>query len=245
MKFLSKFYVGCSGYFYWDWKGKFYPSEIKPSEWFDYYSRYFNTVEINSTFYNFPDKKKLKNWYRKAPEGFIFSVKVHRSITHLKKFKDTKKILDDFYAVVGSSLKNRLGAVLFQLPPSYKYSDDNLERIICQLDKNFLNVIEFRDKSWWNEDVYNTLSKHSIVFCNVSAPDLPENLIKTGSAFYLRFHGKNNWYRYYYSDDELRLWAERILKIKSELYFIYFNNDFNAYAPENALKLKTLINEYK
>ncbi|HCB69945.1 MAG TPA: DUF72 domain-containing protein [Persephonella sp.] len=239
------FYIGCSGYFYWGWKGKFYPPEIKPSNWFDYYSDFFNTVEINSTFYNFPKEKNLKNWYRKAPENFIFSVKVHRSITHLKKFKDTKDTLDEFYSVVKNSLKEKLGAVLFQLPPSFRYSDENLRIIIDQLDPDFINVVEFREKSWWNDNVYDTLDNHNIIFCSVSAPGLPDDIIKTGNGIYIRFHGVDSWYRYDYSDDQLESWAKRILEIKADKNFIYFNNDFNAYAPKNALKLKELIDKYK
>ncbi len=240
-----KFYIGCSGYFYWNWKGKFYPSELKPSQWFDYYSKIFNTVEINSTFYNFPKEKNLKNWYKKSPDNFVFSVKVHRSITHIKKLVDVKDMLDNFYSSIKNSLKEKLGAVLFQLPPSYRYSKENMERIASVINQDFINVVEFRDRDWWNDEVYQFLKEKNITFCSVSAPDLPEDLIKTSSNIYLRFHGKENWYRYRYTDNELINWSKKILEKDADSCFIYFNNDYNAYAPDNAIRLKELIDKYK
>ncbi len=236
-----KKHIGCSGYFYWGWKGKFYPEELKPNQWFQYYSSVFDTVEINSTFYHFPKESTIKKWYKEAPENFIFSVKVNKEITHLRKFKNTKRLINKFYSVVADNLNEKLGTFLFQLPPSFHYSEQNLERIISQLNPNYKNVVEFRHISWWNDKVYKSLEEHNICFCSISSPKLPEDLVKTTDYIYVRFHGKK-WYNYDYSDEELRFWADRIKNSGANECFVYFNNDYNAFAPKNALKLKELLN---
>ncbi len=234
------YYIGCSGYFYWGWKGKFYPEDLKPNQWFKYYSENFNTVEINSTFYHFPKKHSLKKWYREAPENFKFTLKVHKSITHLKRFRDVKDELNKFYETT-SLLENKLGCLLFQMPPSFKYSKENIELIIENLNKDFKNVVEFRHVSWWNKEVYEVFKENKIIFCSVSAPKLPDDIIKTSNDIYIRFHGKNKWYRYNYSNQELKTYAEKIKSLKCENLYCYFNNDFNAYAPFNALKFKEIL----
>ncbi len=236
-----KYYIGCSGYFYWGWKGKFYPEDLKPNQWFKYYSNVFDTVEINSTFYHFPKASTIKKWYKDSPENFVFSVKVNKTITHLKKFKDSEDLINQFYKTVSENLKEKLGTFLFQLPPSYKYSKNNLQKIVTQLNPEFKNVVEFRHKSWWNEDVYRTLKEYNICFCSISSPKLPEDLIKTSDFGYVRFHGKERWYDYDYSDEELEKWTEKIKKANFKECFIYFNNDYNAYAPKNALTLKEML----
>ena len=238
-----KYHIGCSGYFYWGWKGKFYPEDLKPNQWFKYYSSVFDTVEINSTFYHFPKSSTIKKWYKDSPENFVFSVKVNKTITHLKKFKDTQDLINQFYKVVSENLNEKLGTFLFQLPPSYKYSKNNLQKIINQLNPEFKNVVEFRHKSWWNEEVYKILKENNICFCSISSPKLPEDLIKTSDFGYVRFHGKEGWYNYDYSDKELKEWAEKIKQAQFKECFIYFNNDYNAYAPKNALTLKEMLKD--
>jgi len=235
------YFLGCSGYFYPSWRGKFYPKDLKPKNWLKYYSKFFNTVEINSTFYHFPKEENLKRLYRNTPENFVFSVKANRAITHYKKFKEIKGILKEFYKVCRNGLNKKLGCILFQLPPSYTYSEENLERILENLEKDFKNVIEFRHISWWNENVFKVLRENKVVFCSVSAPNLPEALVETSETVYIRFHGKTSWYRYNYSEKELKEWAKRIKKTKAKEVFVYFNNDYNAYAPQNCLKLKEIL----
>ncbi len=236
-----KKWIGCSGYFYWGWKGKFYPEDLKPSQWFKYYSNFFNTVEINSTFYRFPKKSSMRKWYREAPENFKFTVKVNKEITHLHRLKGVKDRLNEFYKIVSEALQEKLGTFLFQLPPSYKFSEENLTRIMETLDPEFRNVVEFRHESWWDTRVYELLEKNNIIFCSVSAPSLTDNLIKTSEVGYIRFHGVKGWYNYDYNEEELSLWAEKIKKVNFEEVYVYFNNDYNAYAPYNAQKLKEFL----
>ncbi len=235
------YFLGCSGYFYWGWRGKFYPEELKPKDWLRYYSKFFKTVEINSTFYSFPKRGRLKKLAEETPEDFLFSVKVNRTITHMKKLRDTEDLVGRFYEEVSEGLREKLACFLFQMPPSYRYSEENLERILEQVDGSFLNVLEFRDKSWWREEVFETLKARGVVFCSVSFPGLPEEIVETSNTVYIRFHGKDRKYRYCYSEEELKDWARRIENSSAEKVFAYFNNDYNAYAPKNCLTLMGIL----
>lgn len=237
-----KAYIGTSGYVYWHWRKKFYPQELSSYKWFDYYAKHFNTVEINMSFYRWPKESTIKAWGNKArkleKEGkeFLFTLKANRMITHIKKLSGVKSIVRNFYKLA-SLLRPYLGCILFQFPPSLKFDKKRLINFINSLDDKFNNVIEFRHKSWWNEDTYNLL-KNKAVFCIVSSPSLPEDFIKTMDIVYIRFHGKNKWYNSSYTDKELKEWAKKIKKSKAKIIYSYFNNDFNAYAVFNALKFK-------
>ncbi len=236
-------YVGCSGFFYREWKGVFYPESLKTSQWLKYYSKYFNTVEINSTFYHFPEVSNLLRLYRQVPEDFLFSVKVNRKITHLRRFEKVEDEVSSFYKTVEKGLKEKIACFLFQLPPSYRYSQKNLEKILKALDKQFCNVVEFRDRSWWREEVFLSFKKERIVFCSISAPELPEDLIKTTDTLYIRFHGKKQWYRDLYTEEELIKYRNKILQIDPEKIFAYFNNTYKGYAVQNAKFLKEILNK--
>ncbi len=236
------YYIGCSGYFYFHWKAKFYPEDIKPSQFFSYYQSIFDTVEINSTFYNFPKESTIKRMYNTSKEDFVYAVKMNKIITHLKKFDNVDKDLERFYHVV-SYLKEKLGVILIQLPPSFKYSEDNLTKIVDALTpySNFKNAIEFRHSSWWNERTYQMLSDNDLIFVNVDAKSLPQDMIKTTSTGYVRFHGREKWYKYDYAKDELKIKAKEIIMRNFGEVYVYFNNDYNAYAPKNALTFKEII----
>ncbi|MDQ7054977.1 MAG: DUF72 domain-containing protein [Persephonella sp.] len=149
---------------------------MKPSHWFRYYSSVFDTVEINSTFYRFPKPSNIKKWYRDSPECFIFSVKANKEITHIKRFSKVKDRINQFYSVISENLKEKTGVFLFQMPPNFRYSQSNLERIIISLNSAFKNAVEFRHTSWWNEEVYTVFRKNNIAFCTVSAPKLRRSL---------------------------------------------------------------------
>ncbi len=251
-------YVGTSGFAYWHWRGLFYPVELTSNKWFEYYAKYFNTVEINATFYRWPRESTIVGWREKASRvsklkgkakqgkagQFLFTLKANQEITHIKKLKNVKKLLQKFYSLA-KLLDKSLGCVLFQLPPSFKYSDAMLRRLktfLSCLQQDVVNVIEFRHSSWWNDQVYELLRQYNIVFCAVSAPSLPEQIVKTSDVVYVRFHGKK-WYRYDYSKEELQQWVIAIknLKPKPKQLFCYFNNDFNAYAVRNAITLEKLL----
>ncbi|MEE4214131.1 MAG: DUF72 domain-containing protein, partial [Bacteroidales bacterium] len=170
---MEKF-IGCSGFHYSDWKGKFYPEDIKKESWLEYYSQHFNSVEINNTFYKIPEKDALKSWLGQTPPGFSFSLKGSRYITHMKKLKDCRKHAKKFYDAI-EPLKKKLGAVLWQLPGNLHRNDAKIEDFCKELDNNITNVIEFRHISWFKREIYDLLSSYDVTVCSLSAPgDLPE-----------------------------------------------------------------------
>lgn len=232
-------HIGCSGYYYRHWQGTFYPPELPASRWFDFYAGHFDTLEINSSFYRFPSANAVRHWAKQAPAGFVYSVKAPRLITHLKRFHACDSLLDDFYAVL-AGLGEHLGCVLFQLPPSLHYSEENLAQLLAAMHPDFCNVIEFRHASWWCQAVYDALIERGITFCSVSAAGLPDDLIATADHLYLRLHGEP-WYAENYSEEKLCNWARRITAARAANGWVYFNNDHHAYAPSNAARLRTLL----
>lgn len=234
--------IGCSGFHYKDWKETFYPKGLAQSKWFDYYARHFNTLELNVTFYRFPQLSFLQNWYAKSPADFRFAVKAPRAITHYKKFNDCYELLTSFYDTINTGLQDKLGPVLFQLPPSYDYTEERLERIITNLDPGFKNVLEFRHDSWWNEQVYQRLAAKGITFSGQSHPKLNDELIQNTDVVYYRFHGVPTLYLSAYSDDFLRKVVEQVKSRPDtgEAWF-YFNNTMTVAAIENAKAMLGMI----
>jgi len=235
-------HIGCSGYNNGYWKGIFYPEKLARSKWFDYYCEHFNTYEMNGTFYKFPTESNLLKWYEKAPEGFVFAVKASKIITHIKKFSDCEKEITDFYTICKNGLKEKLGAVLFQLPPSFYFSEERLELIINSMLPEFKNVIEFRHETWWNPIVFEKLSKHNIIFCSVSYPGLPENIVKTSPVGYLRLHGNKKLFYSEYSESELNNFHKEFISTNSfDETFTFFNNTASTAGINNAVLFKAII----
>ncbi|MCR4391414.1 MAG: DUF72 domain-containing protein [Candidatus Acetothermia bacterium] len=237
---MPRFRIGCSGWVYPHWAGPFYPGDSREKDWFAFYARHFDTVEVNSTFYHFPREATVRGWAEKSPDGFLFTLKAWRGITHLRKFKGTEDLVRRFYAV-GAELGDKLGGVLFQLPPTVPYNPGVLARILDQLDPTYRNTLEFRHPSWFNDEVAELLHERGVAMCIVSAPGLPEFVVATASHAFVRFHGREEWYAYRYSEEELRGWAGRLSGLPVDMVFAYFNNDAFAWAPENALRLKELV----
>lgn len=237
-----KFYVGCSGWFYWHWKGIFYPAELPTHKWFKHYLSRFKTVELNAPFYRWPQESTVKGWVRQSTRTFKYCVKVNRLITHEQRMEGTAERVQEFYKIA-SILGAKMGCFLFQFPPSFKFSEEHLEQIVTQLDPDYKNAVEFRHKSWWNDRVYAALEKHGLIFCSISGPRFSEDLVRTADDIYVRFHGKKRWYLYNYSAEELQEWAEKIVRSGAQNAWIYFNNDREGHALRNARKLKRLLKE--
>jgi uncharacterized protein YecE (DUF72 family) len=257
---MADFFIGTSGYSYKDWEGVFYPEGIGSGNYLEFYSRYFKTVEINSTYYSLPNPNLFFNLLKKVPERFLFSCKAHSSMTHERNADD-----DDFKNFLKSIniLKDadRLGAVLFQFPYSFYFNNHNLE-YIEKIKNKFPEVemvCEFRNNEWLNEKVFSFLKKLDIGFCNVDEPNLPKLLprtnIITSKTFYLRFHGRNTdkWWRckeayerydYIYKQEELEEWIPRIEDgaSKAKKSLIYFNNHYKAKAVKSADMLINILN---
>lgn len=237
-------YIGCSGWNYKDWRGKFYPEKLAQKNWLEFYSRKFNTVEVNNTFYRFPRDSNLVKWKETAPSGFNFTLKGSRYITHMKKLKEVSGSVEDFHRAA-HVLGEKLSCILWQLPPNLHRDDERLKNFCNFLDPQDKNVIEFRHLSWYHPEVYEILSSYNLSFCSISSPDFPDELITTNKIGYIRFHGEGkNWYDYYYTSDQLKTWRDKILQADLEEVYLYFNNDIGANAVENAMQLKKLFEEY-
>jgi uncharacterized protein YecE (DUF72 family) len=236
-------YIGCSGWFYWHWRGTFYPEELPTRDWFQHYASRFRTVELNAPFYSWPTVTTVKSWLRQAGRrNFVYTVKVCELITHVKRLARTKQLVLDF-GLIADLLGPRRGCFLFQLPPSFRYTPRRLKQILGQLDHGRRNVVEFRHKSWWNETVYRAFQDTGTIFCSCSGPRLPDQLIKTGDDIYVRFHGTKQWYRHDYSKEELRVWAKRIDESGAKSVWAYFNNDRDGHAIKNARALTRLLHK--
>jgi uncharacterized protein YecE (DUF72 family) len=236
--------IGCSGYHYAEWKRIFYPEDIPQRKWFDYYSKHFNSLELNTTFYRFPKLDFLQSWYDRSPEDFTFNVKAPRLITHYKRLNEAQEALGNFYATVNEGLKNKLGFVLFQFPSSFVYEEHRLERMLNLMDSSMNNVIEFRHESWWRDNVFQSFRENRIAFCGMSHPNLPDTVMKTTDTVYYRFHGVPHLYFSKYETSDLERIAHEIgaLHDTKEAH-ILFNNTAEGAAVENARQFQELCLE--
>lgn len=234
--------IGCSGFHYKHWKDLFYSEDLPQNKWFEYYCEHFDTVELNTTFYRFPKLPFLEGWYERSPKNFLFAVKAPRLITHFKQFQKTEEVIESFYSLIKEGLKEKLGCVLFQLPPRSAFTVERLQRIIRNLDTSFTNVLEFRHESWWNVEVYEELAKNKITFCGMSHPDLPEDAVKNNPLLYYRFHGVPDLYKSEYSKKTIQDFVEELKSTKTvKQAFVYFNNDIGGSAIRNAKEMKEII----
>lgn len=221
----------------------FYPAGLVKNKWLEYYCQFFNTVELNVTFYRLPPKNVFKNWYRRVPKDFSFVAKGSRYITHVKKLDDIDEALIKLFASL-EELKEKLGVVLWQFPPAMKANLKRLERFFKQIRKyNVRHTFEFRHSSWFNEKVYTLLKEYNFSLCFAHSPSWPLEEVITANFVYLRFHGGTSLYGSNYSEKELQLWANKakIWLGKGLYFYAYFNNDVCGYAVKNALELKKLL----
>jgi uncharacterized protein YecE (DUF72 family) len=249
--------IGTSGWGYDEWVGPFYPRGLKKEDYLLYYSEIFYTNEINTTFYNIPPRRVVDNWVSKTPPDFLFSAKIPQSITHENRL-DVDLCLDDlryFLNVMEPIIESRkLLSFLIQLPPYFKKDQhfENLKQFINNWPGNprqdsYYLVIEFRDKSWMDKEVFNYLEDMSLTYCAVIEPLLPPRMDLTNpSFFYIRFHGygKRIWFDYCFNEEEIKKWAQPIREViqKSDKVGIYFNNHFSGYAAKNSLMLMKELN---
>jgi uncharacterized protein YecE (DUF72 family) len=237
----KKLFIGTSGWSYEHWKDLFYP-DIPTTKWLPYYSEHFDTVEINTTFYHFPKEKTLKHWYEVVPKKFLFSVKANRLITHRKRLHECKELLSIFFKGT-TLLKEKLGPILFQLPPSFKQNLNRLQEFIQELRPHFQYVFEFRHESWFNDATYDILRKSNIALCITDLGGHLSPLVVTADFVYIRLHGPQIPYSGSYGKQRLLQWKKRILtwiKQKKSVY-IYFDNDEKSYAVQDAKTLKSLM----
>ena len=240
----GKLFVGTSGWIYKEWAGVFYPKDLKTVGELEHYSKTFNTVEINATFYRLPFENMVKGWYQRSPEKFIFAVKGSRFITHIKRLKIRATAIKKFFDRA-KLLKEKAGPILWQLPPNFDAKNlKRLDGFLKKLPRKYQHAVEFRHPSWYaTEDAFEVLRKNKVAHVVLSSLRMPMNLSVTADFVYVRFHGLTGGARHDYSRKELRPLAEFCRKrLKSgESVYAYFNNDLNTRAPLNAVAFRQMV----
>ncbi|MGO9612792.1 MAG: DUF72 domain-containing protein [Dissulfurispiraceae bacterium] len=235
--------IGCSGFNYWHWRGKFYPRDLPQRRWFEYYARVFSSVELNVTFYRLPLSSTYDKWYKETPPGFAFSLKGSRFITHVKRLIDVDGAVALFFDRA-LKLGEKLRIVLWQFPPAFKSDVERLNKFLaCLRPYPVRNSLEFRHHSWITDEVIHICEDHNTSLCIADWPEFLDSLPITSDAVYIRRHGENGNYATEYSVEELQKDAKMIksyLRDEKEL-FIYFNNDAQGYAPKNAKELMEML----
>jgi uncharacterized protein YecE (DUF72 family) len=227
---------------YRHWRGVLYPEGLAQRRWLDRYVRFFDTVEMNATFYRLPTPETVERWRDAAPPRFVFAVKGSRYLTHLKRLLDAGEGVRRFYEPV-SRFGRKLGPVLWQLPPHMKPDLDRLDLFLARLPAG-RHAVEFRDAGWYSEETCRVLDRHGAAFCehdNVKRG--PPRL--TGRFRYVRFHGTTGRYSGRYGAAALRPFAESYLDsaARGADVFVYFNNDLGGHAVHDALDLLALVGE--
>jgi uncharacterized protein YecE (DUF72 family) len=254
-------HIGTSGYSYEDWKGVFYPQGIKSGDMLAYYSQHFGFTEINSTYYKIPNAFMMYNMQKKTGDDFLFTVKLHQSMTHGRNA--SKLDYDSFIEAVNVLEQvGKLGCLVGQFPYSFHFNKENMDYILRLKERliDFKISVEFRNNKWLNEECFQFLKANDIGYICVDEPalyGLPDtSCIATSQVAYLRLHGRNSqkwWnhnesyerYDYLYSEQELLEWKDKIIKLEEEASscFVSFNNHFRAQAVINARMLGELLNK--
>jgi uncharacterized protein YecE (DUF72 family) len=232
--------IGTSGWTYKHWQRVFYPVEWPTSKWLEYYTNHFDTVELNATFYRLPKPVTFKNWKARTPDHFLWSVKGSKFITHTRRLINPAEPLNRLYgSTVG--LGEKLGVILFQLPPSLAFDADVFRNFCKSLNTHVRHSIEVRHQSWLNDHVFGLLREFNIALCMAdTAGRYPSCEAITADFIYIRLHGSRKLYASKYSDKELRTWAKKV-KAWNKDAFIYFDNDFKGHAVINAKRLKEIL----
>ncbi|MCK5616246.1 DUF72 domain-containing protein [Candidatus Pacearchaeota archaeon] len=234
--------IGTSGWHYDHWKERFYPAGLAKSKWLEHYARYFNTVEINNTFYQLPKEGTFDRWREQGPAGFVFTVKANRFITHIKKLAGVEEGVEHFITRV-RLLGEKLGPVLYQLPPNLHVDVDRLRMFLKLLPADIQAVFEFRHDSWYCDEVFGLLDEHGCSFCVHDLDGLETPRLVMGKVVYVRFHGTTGRYAGSYTKAMLREWADWMKGYAGRVkcIYAYFNNDVEGYAVRNAMTLKELL----
>jgi uncharacterized protein YecE (DUF72 family) len=235
-------HIGTSGWHYKHWVGTFYPPKTPGSKMLAYYLQHFDTVELNNTFYRLPKATALESWRESTPANFCFAAKGSRFVTHMKKLKDPEAGLSRFFDAV-DVLGEKLGPILFQLPPHWQLDLDRLAYFLEVLPRHHRYAFEFRNETWNTQTVYELLGKHKVAFCIFDLAGYQSPLEVTADLVYVRLHGPGGKYQGSYTDDALANWAKRIAEWRSEkrVVYVYFDNDQAGYAAQNALRLRDLL----
>jgi uncharacterized protein YecE (DUF72 family) len=231
--------VGCSGWEYKHWRGDFYPAELPRASWLDHYAARFDTVEINNSFYRLPDKATVRGWRSHAPPGFLFAWKGSRFLTHMKKLKDAREPLVRLFDSA-RELGPHLGPVLYQLPPRWKRNATRLREFLLHVPRDVPQAVEFRDPSWYHDEVLTALEEHGVALCLHDLPGSASPREAVGRFVYVRFHGSGARYGGGYPRAALEEWAAWLSgrHRAGRPVYAYFNNDVGGHAPRDAVTLR-------
>ncbi len=237
------FLIGTSGWTYDHWKGRFYPENLPKKSWFDYYASRFSSVEVNATFYRTFKDETYRKWRERAPQGFGYVLKAPRLITHRKYLVDVEEDIKAFYRSC-SLLGDKFNLILLQVAPNMPVEIERLSKALQAFSDPGRVVVEFRRPEWLNPGVMSLLGELGVTFCNVDSPGGSLTGQLTSNKAYLRLHGRKHWYAHNYTHDELSEiagLAQELASRGAKMIYIFFNNDFNAYAPANAITLQGML----
>jgi uncharacterized protein YecE (DUF72 family) len=236
--------VGTSGWSYDHWKGPFYPGHLADEQKLAYYAGRFRTTEINTSFYRLPSRETLKRWRELTPADFLFAVKASRYITHMKKLRDPGQTVCTFLQRI-RILGDKLGPILFQLPPHWRFNRERLAAFLDALSREFRYAFEFRDRSWLNEETRELLARHGAAFCIYEFDGFLSPKEITSDLVYVRLHGPGEPYQGSYNEKRLSGWAGDFVSwaVQGHAVFCYFDNDERGYAARNALRLRAMLPE--
>lgn len=237
---MKRIYIGTSGWHYEHWLGTFYPARLPASRMLSFYLEHFDTVELNNSFYRLPSEKALDTWRESTPPNFLFAMKGSRFLTHMKKLKDPGPGLEKFLARA-DRLGEKLGPVVFQLPPNWPPNIERLQTFLKALPRHHRYAFEFRNPSWNTPDVYASLRAHHVAYCIFEIAGFQSPIEVTADFVYVRLHGPGGKYQGSYDDAILQRWADWIGSVQSSSVYFYFDNDEAGYAPKNALRLKKIM----
>ena len=235
--------IGTSGYHYKHWLGRYYPAGTKANAMLAHYTRDFDTVELNNTFYRLPNESTFDSWREQTPDDFRFAVKGSRFITHMLKLKDAQRGLMNFMPRA-ERLGSKLGPILWQLPPGWNVNVERLEEFLSILPPRHRYTFELRNETWMTDAVLQVLKNHNAAFCIYELAGYRSPLEITADWTYVRLHGPTSFkYQGSYTDAQLAEWADRIRtwRRRMKAVYVYFDNDDSAYAVNNAITLKKLV----
>lgn len=233
--------VGCSGWQYRHWRGDFYPRELPQSRWLEFYAERFDTVELNNSFYRLPDPSTFAAWRRRLPAGHVVAVKASRYLTHVKRLRDPADPLERFWSRA-RHLGERLGPVLYQVPPRWSRNAERLAAFLEALPDH-AQAIEFRDADWYVPEIDRLLASAGIARCLHDMPGSAPRPNRVGPLVYVRFHGRGQRYGGRYSSQMLTAWAERLAGWARDGVpcYVYFNNEVGGHAVRDAARLRDLL----
>jgi uncharacterized protein YecE (DUF72 family) len=235
--------IGCSGWNYAHWREVVYPKGLPPARWLEHYATLFDTVEVNNTFYRLPKRDSVARWVEHTPEGFVFTVKASRYLTHIKRLTDLGPGVKRFYERIEPLVRSpKLGPVLWQLPGNFRRDDERLSAALGRLPAG-RHCFEFRHESWFGPEIYELLREHGVALVIGDHPERPFQAHElTTDWTFIRFHYGTRGRNGNYSERELEEWAERIDAWRSRVeVYAYFNNDWHGYAVRNGRRLRKLL----